>query len=659
MNGPFSSNNDSRRRAPAAAERSAITVALDNIIRRRLRVSDPMNAHEVAMALQDVYVADREAMKREAEGLPYMTFVPPPAQAPTASSSSAEVQQANNDVERDLMALSTNALLKDIEPELRGWASAIRNAIADGLNSARMAMDPRQRERAFASRRMLGDYARIARFVGALTQTLNLSYRRLAQSLDESAALMLVLMGESLANSGFSGGRFLLQVPSSELQERRDSVLYSLRNLLGTVQEAYGPNDWPRGPVAYRQFMDRLESSGQADLKALFQENYISRLMDDIIDRAASTNSDGLRALGSTAQLGVESFRRLIIVGQRVVTPESPTLAGFLNALQLFVDPFDDKNFSRGNRLLFISRPPIVFYGLYGVSGPDQGTTRLINLIASRGVLADRLDCYLACGCTGDRVRCQILFDKILYDVDRSIDLYALGTKPSGDGEPEQRAAAYGFVIHELLANADEYCCFKAPESCFQTSPPMEAESIEREIRRELQTIRNTLWYEDSVSLPSDVTDTFGTHYSIRGFTNVPFENVGPHVRDFDDDIDAIEAGAPSNHINPSPTIADNEVNVPEEFEELRDWLDIMHQELCVQLQSEQQWENLLHTMAPSCVRFNVLDPTRNLLRNALDMIDEEACAEPTVNIPPHFETSLDSIADDITRTGQGRPSKP
>ena len=98
---------------------------------------------------------------------------------------------------------------------------------------------------------------------------------------------------------------------------------------------------------------------------------------------------------------------------------------------------------------------------------------------------------------------------------------------------------------------------------------------------------------------------------------------------------------------------------MPEEFEELRDWLDIMHQELCVQLQSEQQWENLLHTMAPSCVRFNVLDPTRNLLRNALDMIDEEACAEPTVNIPPHFETSLDSIADDITRTGQGRPSKP
>src|SRR5262249_6471939 len=209
------------------------------------------------------------------------------------------------------------------------WGYAIRNAVADGIGAARFALDPRQRERAFGSRRLLGDYARIARFVGALTPSMNLPYRRLAQSLDEVGAVMPLLMGEALANIGFSGGRFLLQVPASELQSRRDAVLYALRNLIGSTQEAYGPNDWPRGLVAYRQFIDRLETSGFADLKALFQENYLSRLMDELIDRASSTNVEGLRALGSTAQLAVERFRRLILVGQRVVTPEAPPLAAF------------------------------------------------------------------------------------------------------------------------------------------------------------------------------------------------------------------------------------------------------------------------------------------------------------------------------------------
>jgi hypothetical protein len=660
MNGSFGSNYNPTGTSKPMQERSAVSVALDNLIRRRLRVSDPNNAHEVAMALQGVYVADRDAMAREAAGLPSGPIPIQPTEATPQSSSNAEVQQSIADVDRDLIALQTNALLKDIEPELKGWSYAIRNAISDGLNSARFALDPRQRERAFGARRILSDYARIARFVGALTQTLNLSYRRLAQSLDEVAALMLVLAGEALANIGFSGGRFLLQVPASELQERRDAVLYSLRNLTGTTPQAYGPNDWPRGLVAYRQLMDRLETSGQADLKALFQESYISRLMDDIIDRAASTNVEGLRALGSTAQLGVEGFRRLIIVGQRVVTPEAPTLAAFLNALQLFVDPFDDKNFSRGNRLLFISRPPIVFYGLYGVSGPDDGTDRLIDLIGKRGRLAELLDCYLDCGCTGDRVRCQILLDKILYDIDRSIDLYSLGTDPEGDGEPERRAAAYGFMVNELLAQADQFCCFDPPASCNETSPPS-TKSIERELKRELKKIRDILWYRDDFSIPNEVTDIFGNPYTVRGFRDASFDELGDDVRKFNEDIDAIEAGSGSAFVNPPPTIQGNEVRIPDGFEELQNLIKFMEQELCIQLDSEQQWENLLHTMAPSCIRFTggVLEPTKRLLKDAISRITIEPCQPATVSIPPHFETSLDSIADDISRTGEGRPTKP
>ena len=165
------------------------------------------------------------------------------SQAPT--SSEAELQQAKDDVERDLQELLTNSLLKDVTPEIQGWAQAVRTSIQEGVVAARFALDPRQRDKAFGIRRQLGDFARIARYVGALTPSLNMVYRKFAQSLDEVASILLVLMGESLANVGFNGGRFLLQVPYTELQSRRDTVIATLRNLMGSTQVAWNQNEWP------------------------------------------------------------------------------------------------------------------------------------------------------------------------------------------------------------------------------------------------------------------------------------------------------------------------------------------------------------------------------------------------------------------------------
>ncbi len=66
------------------------------------------------------------------------------------------MQQAINDVERDLRELTTNSILKDVTPELEGWAMAVRSAIQEGVNSARFALDPRQRDKTFGIRRTLG-----------------------------------------------------------------------------------------------------------------------------------------------------------------------------------------------------------------------------------------------------------------------------------------------------------------------------------------------------------------------------------------------------------------------------------------------------------------------------------------------------------------------
>ena len=82
------------------------------------------------------------------------------------------------------------------------------------------------------------------------------------------------------------------------------------------------------------------------------------------------------------------------------------------------------------------------FYGLIGIGGPDAATQRLLDLVMRRGSLAELSDCYLGCECCGDEVTCQILLDKLLYDMDRAID----STRWVGrrrHGEPERRAGAF------------------------------------------------------------------------------------------------------------------------------------------------------------------------------------------------------------------------
>ena len=82
---------------------------------------------------------------------------------------STEIRQATDDLERNLGALVSDIQLKDIAPELRGLSNSVRDAAAMGLAAARLALDPAQRDRAFAARRTLGDYARLTRLLGSVS----------------------------------------------------------------------------------------------------------------------------------------------------------------------------------------------------------------------------------------------------------------------------------------------------------------------------------------------------------------------------------------------------------------------------------------------------------------------------------------------------------
>lgn len=602
---------------PAGGDRtgppSKAKLALDNLLRRELRVGDPRNPQQIAKALLDRYQSEPRArgIQSEAEGMPFQRSAPRfVAAAAPDTATSVDLKQAMSDVEKDLENLARNNLLKDIDAELGGWSDGIRNASQEAVNAARFGLDPRNRDRAIGMRRTLGDYARLARLVGSLNPSATYEFRSLAQSIDEVCAVILVMLGESLANNGFAGGRFLLQAPFTEMQTRRDACIHSLQNLLGSLSYQNAPNEWPRGIDAYRRLFDALEAQGQGDLRALMTETELMRVLDDLVRRAAHGSAEGLRALGSTAQIELNRVYRLINFGYRLVDPESPPLTSFLESLRLFADGFGQAG---GSRLLRVARPPIVFYGLYGIEEEAAADRRIVNLTVSRGRLASQIDCLARCAC--DDIGCQVMLDKILYDIDRAIDLYAVGNTDLG--LPEIRAASYSYLIEAFLDLRED-----------QPSG------------HDLQG--NPIYPPLCPELPQALRTTLG---QIMGHLR-PLQN---GQADWETSRVRFEEMRTANEAVAGSTFA---------------FTEILHQELCLQLQSERRWEALADQMSANCVPMSSLFGEQGalvvMLENAMAMaIDgtvegtvDTDCGLDGPDIPAHFETSLNAMAFDRLSNG-------
>lgn len=444
--------------APAPSSTALATrsrVEIDNLLRRELKVGDPRDPQQIARALSERYQGDlrAQAIEGESRGLPFLRTPSLGVEAPALpTATGVDLEQARDDVEQDLRMLLTDNLTKDIRPELEGWQSVIQRSIDEGTAAARYGLDPHKRDAAFAMRRQLGDYARLARLIGALTPALNRSLRHLATSLDEAGAVILVLMGESLANLGFAGGRFLLQAPYSELQARRDAVLNALRQVDGVAVLATPGGTWPRGLRAYRQLSTVLEARGQGDLRSLLNESELARAMDELIQLAGGGQPQGLRAVGATAWAPLNRLQRFVSSTLRQVAPSSHELATLHEALLLFLEGFVPAG---GFRLLRVARPTVLNYGLYGSATVSPSERRLIELVNRRGTLARELDCLTLCACDDATVQSQIVLDTILFDLDRAIDYYCVGDADLG--LPEVRAAAYSHLIDAALPVAAAY----------------------------------------------------------------------------------------------------------------------------------------------------------------------------------------------------------
>ena len=290
----------------------------------------------------------------------------------------------------------------------------------------------------------------------------------------------------------------------------------------------------------------------------------------------------------------------------------------FYKRLELFIDAFE---VSGGFRLLRLARPPILFYGLYGTStSEDSAESRLVELAFQRNQLAELLDCLLQCGCTPDIVKCQIVLDKLLYDLDRAIDLYALGTAENRD--PEFRAVAYSYIANAIIIglNFDSYSSGNALK-----------ESSDNSLK--------CLSDNQSNSLTMRIT---GVLKEIRKLLFGAIKCIGQDMC-----LEPLEEAVKM-------------VNLPITLEKLK---NLVSQELSLQGDMESRWQDLVQTMSPSCIPFqgdnfsksqsgvfNVVDQVvRNALSRALSLNNQDFPVplklEADFRTPDNYELSLSAQA--------------
>ncbi len=259
-----------------------------------------------------------------------------------------------------------------------------------------------------------------------------------------------------------------------------------------------------------------------------------------------------------------------------------PTAVRFPGALSLFADAFDSTG---GFRLMRIARPPILFYGLYGIQSVDEAETRLLQLITQRNLLADKLDCFLDCGCEDEMVKCLIILDKILYDIDRAIDYYAIGN--DNFGIPEQRASAFGLLISTFVTGGTIAPKFSF-QKCITATNKQGINAILTELDKQLRGVTPNLFF------------------SKFGNINLPLEDFAPTA-------------------------------------EQSAFRNLLKNELCLQSQNEKRWSDLAKTMAPDCAGTDkVFLKIESLLDITIQQISKNrACPKLKVEIPADIDATF------------------
>jgi len=432
---------------------------VDEFLRRELRVGDPRNPREVVMALRRRYATDAARIDQESAGLPILYVQPQPLMLPAGPAAgdtpgTREERRVQADLESDLTALIDSRDNREWAPEIRGWRETLVREFSDGAAAARFGQDPAMRDRAFLAVRRLGEFARVARLVGVMNLALNGDYRRLAASLDDACDVMRILMGEALYNAGLSDGGVIIQVPLVDLRQRRDALVLGVRGLAGLDEEGFD-GDWGDDIAAYRALLEELDRRNVPELKVYLREELLAPILDNLVSTVSRQDPEALRQLAATIPVEISRLNRLreiastLRLGTTIEAGVAASISKFEQALQLFIDGFARAR--SGARLIDLALP--LPMAAQQADEEDADARRILrDIVGLRGELAREAECFLSCcGCDVDELRCQVKLDKVLFDVDRAIDLFAQGQgRPPEWGTEEKRASIYGIVARNL-----------------------------------------------------------------------------------------------------------------------------------------------------------------------------------------------------------------
>ncbi|MCI0559845.1 MAG: hypothetical protein MN733_15250, partial [Nitrososphaera sp.] len=266
-----------------------------------------------------------------------------------------------------------------------------------------------------------------------------------------------------------------------------------------------------------------------------------------------------------------------------------------------------------------------------------------------------------------EQVKCQIILDKILYDVDRAIDLYAVGKDDFG--QAERRAAAYGFVIEFFLDNVSTTtgaaiftCNISSVEDTLIDiqdnlfGPEMSLDEPDGTNNRPLVSALADYGGDVRDALPadSDIRESLVDALTAEVFPHVGTDPNNP-TNPANLSFDLLDLALVSSLAQKGEALVESgggvtitataEVDVFNEAFDINGLVSILQQELCVQKDAEARWKNLVKTMAPDCLGIdNVFIDIEKVINGALDNVGGPECPAFGPTIPPHYETSLEAL---------------
>ena len=337
--------------------------------------------------------------------------------------------------------------------------------------------------------------------------------------------------------------------------------------------------------------------------------------MDTLITRARNGTARRLRALGVTAQTMSSDSGGCTIVAPGALADElgrrdrSPPLEAYLQALELFAETFRPAG---GLRLLRIARPAILFYGLYNPNLLENDQD-LLQLIIIRGYLATAFDSILPSA--GARsVEPQVLLDMLVMELDRGLDLLALGPQPAAGGKTERRAICYWLIVRVIRQLLLGYYAPVGGNPVKNPLPgPLSAEAaLDPNFEGDLVRIAAT--YAGQSQVLTRLNNAFAKYDAMTIFQPPP-------------------AGQPLPIGNPNLLPLPQDVQIA------------VREELQVQEALEERWRKLVGTVAPEA------GDQEGIFR-LLDLVIKQAMADVALaklpgqlRLPPQFEESLERIA--------------